>query len=95
MAPVEWATENEDATMARFVSLWRNLVHRDRVERDLDDEVRAVLELLIDEKIQAGMRPGDARRAATLELAPIETIKDRVRDVRAGALVDTVVQDLR
>jgi predicted permease len=94
-SPVEWATEYEDATMARFLSLWRNLVHRDRVERDLDDEVRTVFDLLIDEKIQAGLRPEEARRAATLELAPIETIKDRVRDVRAGALVDTVVQDLR
>jgi predicted permease len=89
------ATENEDATMARFVSLWRNLVHRDRVERDLDDEVRTAFELLIDEKIQAGMRPEEARRAATLELTPVETIKDRVRDVRAGLLADTVLQDLR
>ena len=81
--------------MARFSSLWRNLVHRDRVERDLDDEIRTAFELLVDENIGRGMRPEDARRAATLALTPIETIKDRVRDVRAGALADTILQDLR
>lgn len=31
-------------------------MHRDRVERDLDDEVRAVFELSVDEKIRAGPR---------------------------------------
>ena len=29
-------------------SLWRNLVHRARVERDLDDEMRTVFDLLVD-----------------------------------------------
>src|SRR5437773_4937637 len=81
--------------MARFSSLWRNLVHRDRVERDLNDEIRTAFELLVDENIGRGMRPEDARRAATLALTPVETIKDRVRDVRAGVLADTVLQDLR
>src|SRR5437773_2258772 len=95
MSRVERVTENEDATMARFVSFWRNVIRRDRVERELADEVRTVFELLIDEKTQAGMRPEEARRAATLELTPVETIKDRIRDVRAGALADTVLRDLR
>jgi predicted permease len=79
----------------RIFSVWRNLVHRDRVERDLDDEVRAAFELLVDEKVRAGMRPEDARRAATLELGYVESIKEQVRDTRAGALVETFLCDVR
>jgi predicted permease len=81
--------------MSRVSSLWRNLVHRGRVDRDLDEEVRTAFELLVEEKIHGGMRPDDARRAATLDLGRIESIKEQVRHVRAGALVDSVLQDLR
>jgi predicted permease len=81
--------------MSRVASVWRNLLHRDRVERDLDDEVRAAFALLVDEKVRAGMRAEDARRAATLELGYVESIKEQVRDVRAGALVETVLCDVR
>jgi len=81
--------------MSRMKSLWRNLVHRDRVERDLDDEVRAAVDELVSEKIRAGERPEDARRAAMLEIGGVEALKERVRDVRAGALMDELLQDVR
>jgi predicted permease len=81
--------------ITRLRSLWRNLIQRPQVERDLDDELRATLELLADEKVRSGMRPDDARRAARLELGSSESLKDDVRDVRAGALLDVLVQDLR
>jgi predicted permease len=81
--------------VARLAAFWRNLRHRDRVERDLDDEVREIFALLVDEKIRAGLGPADARRAATLELGRVETVKDSVRDVRAGAFADTLALDVR
>jgi predicted permease len=80
--------------MARLLSMWRNLLKRDRVERELDDEVRAAFELLVEEKTQAGMSPAAARRAAAIELR-IESVKEQVREVRAGAFIDTVLQDVR
>jgi putative ABC transport system permease protein len=81
--------------MARLVSLWRNLVHRKRVDRDLDEELRATFELLLDENVRSGMHPEDARRAARLKLGTLESLKDQVGDVRAGAGVDTVLLDIR
>src|SRR5687768_3193171 len=81
--------------MARFLSFWRNLFRRDRVERDLADEVRATLELLVEEKVRAGMTPGEARRAAGIELGSPESVKQQVRETRSGALVETFQQDLR
>jgi hypothetical protein len=35
---------------SRLAALWRNLMRRDRVERELDDELRTTLDLLVDEK---------------------------------------------
>jgi predicted permease len=81
--------------MSRLLSLWRNLVRKEQVERDLDDEMKATLDLLADEKVRAGHRPEDARRAAALELGGVESVKEQVREVRRGALVDTAVRDLR
>src|SRR5688572_7719515 len=81
--------------MARFLSFWRNLFRRDRVERDLADEVRATLEILAEEKIRAGMTPEEARRAAGVELGSPESVKQQVRETRSGALVETILQDLR
>jgi predicted permease len=81
--------------MNRLASLWHNLTHRDRFERDLDEEMRSVFALLVDEKEQAGLHPQAARRAASLELGGVEVVKDRVRDVRAGPLVDAFLRDAR
>jgi hypothetical protein len=81
--------------LSRLSSLWRNLAHRGRAERALDAEVRSYIELLTDEKVRAGMSPRAARRAALLELGGVEQVKEEVRDVRAGAILDTLGQDLR
>jgi putative ABC transport system permease protein len=81
--------------MSRFPSLWRNLVHRDRVERELVDELQATFESLVQENIARGMALDEARRAARLELGAVESIKEGVRDVRAGALWSAFLQDIR
>ena len=80
------------ALFARVISLVRNLTRRSRIERDLDDELRATLDLLTAEKIRGGMSPADAGRAAATELR-IEPIKEQVRDARTGRFVDTIAQD--
>ena len=81
--------------MSRLRSFWRNLLRRDRVERGLDDELGATLELLVAERIAAGATPEAARRAARIELGNVSAIKDYVRDERSGAFVDTLLQDGR
>lgn len=81
--------------MSRFRSFWRNLVHRRGVDRDLDDELRSILELLEEEKVRGGLEPAEARRAATVELGRIESLKEQVQDVRAGAFWDGLVRDTR
>jgi putative ABC transport system permease protein len=79
----------------RLASLLRNLLHKQREERELDDEVRAHEQLLVDEYIQAGMNPQEARRQARLELGGVEQVKEQVRKIRAGQLLETLGCDVR
>jgi putative ABC transport system permease protein len=83
------------ALWLRLSSLWKNLAHRGRVDRDLDDELHAVLDAITDDKIRGGMTPDQARRAARLELGGVESVKEQVRDGRVGAGLDVVAQDIR
>jgi putative ABC transport system permease protein len=81
--------------LSRLTSLFRNLARRQENEQDLDHEVGSYLDLLIEEKIRGGMAPEEARRAARLELGGVEQVKEQVRDVSAGILLETVLQDVR
>jgi len=79
----------------RLTSLLRNLLHRKRAERELNEEIRAHEMLLADEKIRAGMNPQEAHRQALLELGGLEQLKEQVREVRAGYVLGTFLQDVR
>ena len=79
---------------ARARSFLRNVLSRDRVERDLDDELQAARDLLIAEELEKGKSPVEARRAALLQLGGIEPVKQQVRDVRSGAVIDALFQDV-
>jgi hypothetical protein len=81
--------------LARLRSLWRNLWHRDRVDDDLDREVRAVFDILVDEKTRAGLSLEQARRSAALELGRQASLTQQVREARAGASIDAVLKDIR
>ena len=76
-------------------SFLRNLFLSRRVEADLDDEVRAHLELTTAENIHAGMAPEEARRAALIELGGVEQVKEQVRDERRANWVQSVISDCR
>jgi putative ABC transport system permease protein len=81
--------------LPRVSSFFRNLFHKAHVERDLDEEVRAYLDQVTDEKIQSGLSPQEARRTALVELGGLEQVKEQVREVRIGAFLETVVNDAR
>ena len=81
--------------LARLRSLWRNLWNRDRVDRELDTEVRAVFDILVDEKLKSGVSLEQARSAATLELGRVHSITQQVREERAGATIDAIGKDIR
>jgi predicted permease len=79
----------------RLARLWQNLFHKDRVERDLDEEVHNYVEMLVDEKVEDGMSAKEARRQAMIETGGTEQVKEQVREAHAGAFFETLLQDLR
>lgn len=79
----------------RIKTLWRNLARRERVEKDLDEEIRSYQAMLEDEKTQAGRAPSIARREALMELGGTEQIKEEVRDARLGSTLEAIGAELR
>jgi predicted permease len=81
--------------MQKLKALFRNLLHRGRVKRELDDEVGTAFDLLVKEKERRGLDPEAARRAARLEFGRIDRVVEEIRDVKAGAALDAWSQDFR
>jgi predicted permease len=81
--------------ISRLRSLWRNLAHKQELEGDLHSELEAYVAELTEEKIRRGMTAQAARRAALIEVEGVEQVKEEVREVRTGALLETTVQDVR
>lgn len=79
----------------RLASIWRWMVRRDQAEQDLDDEMRAFVEMAVADNVRDGMTAADARRRAVLDLGGVEQAKERVRADRHGAWLDHVARDVR
>jgi predicted permease len=80
---------------SRARSTLRNLFRRPAVESRLDEEIRAYVDGLTEEKVAAGMDRDEARRAAQVEAGGVEQVKQAVRDERAGAGLERAWQDVR
>ncbi|HEX5439011.1 MAG TPA: ABC transporter permease [Gemmatimonadaceae bacterium] len=80
---------------SRARGLSRRLFHRAAVERELDDELRDYIERLAEEKVRAGMGPAAAHRAARLEMGGMQQVRERVRDSRTGATLESIARDVR
>ena len=78
----------------RLVSFLRNTFRRRQVEGELDEELRAFLDLAAREKVAAGMDPEAAARAARLELGGVEQVKREVRAGRPGARLEDLVREI-
>jgi len=80
---------------SRISSILRNLFRKQQVEGQLDDEVRAFVDMVTEERMAAGMSASEARRSAQVEFGGIEQVKQAVRDRRAGAGLELFWQDVQ
>src|SRR6266550_1941095 len=72
----------------------RSLFRRDQVDRELNEELRAYLEMEAAEKMKQGMSRKDALRAVRLERGSLEVTKEVVRSAGWESFVETCWQDL-
>ena len=81
--------------ITRLGALWKNLFHKNQLDSDLDEELQAYVELVSSEKMRSGMPAEEAYRAALREVGGFDHVKQGVRDIRVGALLDRLAQDIR
>lgn len=80
---------------SRIRSLLSNLLGKEKIERQLDNELRSYVDMATDEKIAAGVPASEARRTTLADFGGIEQVKQTVRDDRAGARLEILGQDVR
>ena len=73
----------------------QRVLHRHRVEQELDDEVRAYYETLAERGMAKGLSHDEALRAAHLAFDRPEQVEQSVREIRMGASIETIWQDIR
>ena len=83
------------ALLRRVIGGLKAMFRSERVEQELDEELRAYLEASIEERTRAGVGRAEAVRAARIEAGSIEAAKDHTRDVGWETSVENLWRDMR
>jgi len=73
----------------------QRLFSRNRMERDLDKELRFHFESQVADKVRSGIPESEARRLTRIEFGGIEQIKEDCRERRGTMWLESLLQDLR
>jgi len=83
--------------LSRLIATLRGLLRPRQQEQELDEELRAFLEIAADQHLRANptLTREAAERAARLQLGGVAAVKDRVRDVWGESIVFSCWSDVR
>ena len=79
--------------MPRLLNLFR--WRRDRLERDLDRELRYHVERRVEDLTKSGLTDVEARRQVGIELGGVPQVQDAVRDTWMSGWMDALLRDRR
>src|SRR5690242_7141756 len=82
-------------TVRRAVERLLALGRKGRLERELDSEIQAHLELAERDALARGLSPDEAKRAARCSFGGIEKVKEEHRDRRSFLWIESLGRDLR
>ena len=74
-----------------FVALFRS----NRLEQELDGELRQYLDAAVEDKMRDGLSRDQALREARAEMGSLEAVKDGVRDAGWESIADSTWRDVR
>lgn len=80
---------------SKLLNALRSIFQKDRVENELDRELRFHLEMEIEKNVARGMTRSEARRNALHNFGGVEKFKEECRDVRGGRVIEALLQDTR
>lgn len=78
-----------------FLEGVKALLHRETVDRELNDELHDYIQCAIAEKVRNGATPEEALRSARVEFGSIEAVKQEVRTTGWESVVESFGQDVR
>jgi putative ABC transport system permease protein len=81
--------------VARIRMAIRDVLHRKAFEREMEEELALFEELDADARRSDGLGAAEARRAARAGLGGVESTKAHLRELRAGASLESMAQDFR
>src|SRR5919109_2853014 len=73
----------------------RALFQKRKLDMEMDEEMRSHVEMQVQENIQAGMNPEEARYRALRQFGWVESIKETCRERRGVSWIEHLIQDLR
>lgn len=82
-------------SLRQFLHRVRSFFHRAEEDRDLDAEMSSHLQFAIDENLQRGLSPTEARRQALLRFGGPQQAKEQHRDARGLPFLENLLHDLR
>ena len=71
------------------------MFHKERRDAELAEELASHLEMLVEQNVERGMTPEEARRAARIALGGREQIKEAVREQRGLPFLESLIADVR
>jgi predicted permease len=84
------------------MSIWRKLTsglrtlfHKEKVEQEMDEELRGYLDAAAKDKVRTGMSNEQALRAARVEMGSLEGVKEEIRSAGWESTLETFWQDIR
>lgn len=83
------------STLKRWLTRIAGAFAADRRDRELEEELRAHLQMEIEEQVRLGIAPAEARRNALLRSGGIEAAREAVRDQRGFPFLDHLRRDVR
>jgi predicted permease len=72
-----------------------NSFRRSRLDREISEELRAHIEMRIEDNVARGMKPEDARREALVRFGNAAVMREKVTAVDAGLALENAVRDAR
>ena len=81
--------------LARIRSFTRSILHRDRMESDMAEELEFHISARVEDLMRSGLLPDEARRRARIEFGCVERHKEEAREARGLRFLDELRGDLR
>ncbi|MBV8113316.1 MAG: permease, partial [Silvibacterium sp.] len=82
-------------SLRRAINRLQYFFRKDPLDRDLNAEMATHLEFAIEENLECGMSPEEARRQAMIRFGGIDQARQQHRETRGLPALDIFLQDLR